>query len=194
VAASGGQFVSGEVTEAVFGTPPCGVTAPAGNGSAASVTTSTVADAPAARSPSTQVNVVPSSEVQASSTADTNVRPVGRVSVTVTAVAGAADPFVTVIVYGTWPPGTTCVAVDVLAIEICGWSGVSIVDEHTKPPVPAGGQFDSGEVTDAVFGTSPSAVTAPGGNGSAAWVITPHGHLGPGRQRPQGARDRHRVG
>jgi hypothetical protein len=42
------------------------------------------------------------------------------VSVTVTAVAGAADPFVTVIVYGTWPPGTTCVAVDDLAIEICG--------------------------------------------------------------------------
>src|SRR5262245_41398733 len=55
----------------------------------------------------------------------------------------------------------------------CGWSGITTVEEHCgSGGVAPGGPFVPGDVTDAVFGTLPPAVTSSGGNGSAAWVTT----------------------
>src|SRR5262245_26497445 len=78
-----GQLLPGEVTLAVLASDPVGSMAVAGNGSAAWVTMLTVSVAFAAMSPSAQVTVTPSADVQPSGE-DTNVSPAGSVSVTTT--------------------------------------------------------------------------------------------------------------
>ena len=108
---SGSQLVLGDVTVAVFGTMPSGSMALSGNGSAASVTMSNVMSSPAASDGVEQVTTWAASAVQPLG-GETNVRPTGSGSVTTTSVAGAADTFVTVNVYGTVDPGVIRVTLD----------------------------------------------------------------------------------
>ena len=73
----GGQFVSGDVTLAVFGTIPLASMAVSGNGLTASVTMLRVATAPVARAPTSHVTNSAASAVQPSGD-DTNVKPTGN--------------------------------------------------------------------------------------------------------------------
>ena len=116
-------------------------------------------------------------------TEETNDRPAGRLSVTTTLGATTGPVFVTVITYGTRPPGETDVDTEVFVIATVGDTGSGRVDAQScavacNGPVagvvsiarPAGGQLVSGAVTDAVLGTKPSGSTDALGNGLAASV------------------------
>jgi hypothetical protein len=94
----GGQLLPGDSTDAVLTTNPPVRMPPGGYGPVASATMPIVTTAPGARSPRAQTTVWPSADVHAGLSADTNVRPVGRTSVTTTAAATTGPVLVTVTV------------------------------------------------------------------------------------------------
>src|SRR5215471_1937168 len=165
-----GQLLPGAVTVAVLGSAPVGSRAVAGNGSAAWVSACTITVAPGPTSPTAQVTVTPSADVQPSAD-DTNVSPAGKVSVTTTPCAATGVALTIENAKGTTAPGMIWAAGVNLVIDSWGWSGTSAVAEQSGSLAPAG-QFEPGEATEAVLGTVPSGVTIVAGNGSAATATT----------------------